>query len=162
MGHAGWGEVWDRALTLFAAEPIELRIAFGLISALALVILVEGLRASLWTRRQGPVPAVMTAAAAPPPPPEPPAVAAIQATSIQAVLPASAQDQTMVAQTALAQPAGVKLRAQIKTRLSKTQTIKAKLKPFRRYRPRIGAAATARWRVTDDGAPFSPLPRIKE
>jgi len=46
MSHAAWGEVWNRALVLFGAEPIEIRILAGLAAAFAAVMMLEGMRVS--------------------------------------------------------------------------------------------------------------------
>ena len=46
MSHAAWGEVWNRALVLFGAEPIEIRIFVGLTVAFAAVMMLEGMRVS--------------------------------------------------------------------------------------------------------------------
>ena len=46
MNHAAWGEVWNRALTLFGAEPVQFRIFAGLAAAFAAVMILEGMRVS--------------------------------------------------------------------------------------------------------------------
>lgn len=138
MSHAGWGVEFDRILALFAAEPIEFRIAVGLIAVLAVVMMLEGVRTSLFARRRAieTRPAVMVAA------------------------PRPAQSAIRPAKQAAVRPGGAKIRTQIKTRLHQPKPVKVKLKPYRSYRPRINRKAGAgEGMVTEDGAPFSPLAR---
>lgn len=139
MVQAGWGELFERGLSLFAAEPIELRLAVGLGLLLGLLTLIAGLRAAILPLVQRrPAPVAMIAQ------PEP--IRPIQP------MPSAAPQRRIVAIA----PAAMKLRARIATP-AKTVTVRAK--PFRSYRPRIRTAIASdpKIMVTDEGAPFSSL-----
>ena len=55
MSHAGWDEIWKQVLALLGAEPIQIRILAGLGIAFVALMIVEGLRVSFITGHRLPV-----------------------------------------------------------------------------------------------------------
>lgn len=147
MSHAGWGELYHRALELYAAEPIELRLAIGLGLLLLLVLMLAGLRAALRPVPK-PVPAMPTVA---------PVVPVTPVVPVAPVKPAVPLQQTA--------PIGTfKIQPRPRLRIVQPKTFKVHAKPFRNYRPRLRTtvAEKPKLMVTGEGAPFSPIPPIGE
>jgi|GEM_PF-1204978 hypothetical protein len=143
MGHAGWGEVYHRALELFAAEPIELRIAIGLGLALASYLLLEGLRTSLFPLKN-----------------EKPERAALNVRPVAPAAPAPKPEARTARATSIVAKAPKPFVARAKVRLIQPKIAKVRVKPFRGEHSPLHHAADAgkpAIMVTEDGAPFSPL-----
>ena len=136
MSHAGWIDIWKRVIELLAAEPIEVRIAVGLGVAFAMVMLLEGLRTSFLPagRKKGqPAPRDAMTVAAP--------------------------QKKSAAKSVAAAPVRIKMQA------INPKVVKVHIKPYSPPRPQIRRVSQTQAPtpiVTEDGAPFSPLPPIIE
>ena len=51
---ASWSDVWTLALSVFSHQRIEVQILIGLMTAFLAIMVLEGLRASFFTRRREP------------------------------------------------------------------------------------------------------------
>lgn len=138
MSNAGWGEIWNRALALLAAEPIQVRILTGLIAAFAVVMVLEGLRANFLPARPKSKPAKSVRV-------------------VDTVKPAkSEKSPTMEVKPATLAP----FRPHVKVRMANPKVVKVNVKSTRPLRPKIrreGIAETPALMFTEENAPFSPL-----
>jgi hypothetical protein len=139
----GWQDVWRVAMTVFVAEPVELRILIGLAVVFLALMVVVGLKHAF--RSAEPRPERRQPEVAPKPVPH----FAAAPLAMAAVAPEAAKSQQQPFRVS-----GTSVRAPRKS-------VKQTIKPFAPPRPKIHRASVQLGRqphFTDEHAPFSPLP----
>lgn len=133
MSIAGWHELGESIAKLIAQEPPFVQIMIGLGGTFSALMFIEGLRASLFPRREMPK-IIVKEISAPPPPPPPP-------------LKQASPSRTYNLQTA--KP----------PRVAKRQAVAA-VKPFRTPRPKIRRISTSKHEVLPAPYNTANLPQV--
>ncbi|MGA7713801.1 MAG: hypothetical protein WCA81_18045 [Rhizomicrobium sp.] len=155
MSHAGWGDVWNLALTVVRAQTVPIQILIGLSAAFVAVMALEGLRASFMPgyRAQPHHPYVRSTAASAPPAPKVKA-SAVETTSLMTPVPFRPRQRSNHI------PKRMKLH--VSRHSAARPTIRrvssgAFTNSFLQTLEQNPASTPA---FTEDAAPFSPLPPI--
>ena len=153
MSHAGWSDLWGRVLTLVGAEAAPYRILFGLGAAFVILMIVEGLRASFRSGYRI-IPNTAKPSVSVPKP----------------VVKAAEMHHATTASLAPFRPRDVEYnQKRVKLRANKHCVLRPQIRRVpgaaiadMEYPPPPRSFVTPMPALTEDAAPFSPLPPIEE
>jgi hypothetical protein len=155
MSHAGWSDLWERVLTLVGAEAAPYRVLFGLGAAFVILMIVEGLRASFRSGYRN-IPQIGKSSASIP--------------SAKPVAKVAEMHHAKPVYMAPFRPRDVEYNPKlVKSRVSKHRMLRPQIRRVPEaaitaveYPPPPRSFVTPMPALTEDAAPFTPLPPIEE